>query len=257
MQRAWPALAVLLCGLARGQAPAYSAAGIVNAANYAPGPFAANSVVSIFGTNLCNCSTGASATEIAGGTLPGSLNNVSVYVQNMLAPVLYVSSSQINFLIPTDQTPGTLPVRVVKQGVTGPEVAITLVPGAPALFALPSGYAIAQDWNAANALVTADAPAHPGDLVIVYATGLGPAGYNPTGQVPTAAVWIDNRSSLTVFLDNVAVSAAQILYAGLTPGFAGLYQINLLLPANLGTDPEIRVAIGDQSSPAGLKLAVH
>ena len=66
--RHWP----LLCGLARGQAPAYSAAGIVNAANYAPGPFAANSVVSIFGTNLCNCSTGAPATEIAGGTLPAA-----------------------------------------------------------------------------------------------------------------------------------------------------------------------------------------
>src|SRR5579872_3179338 len=47
VHRAWPALAVLLCSAARGQAPAYSAAGIVNTANYAPGPFAPNSVVSI------------------------------------------------------------------------------------------------------------------------------------------------------------------------------------------------------------------
>jgi uncharacterized protein (TIGR03437 family) len=48
-----------------------------------------------------------------------------------------------------------------------------------------------------------------------------------------------------------------IQYAGLTPGWAGLYQINLIVPGNVGTDPEISVAIGDQASPAGLKLAVR
>ena len=210
---------MLLCSAARGQAPAYSAAGVVNAANYAPGPFAPNSVVTIFGSDLCSntvCDkSGATASEVAGGTLPTfqGLAGVSVYVSNIAAPVLFVSPGQINFLIPTNLLPGTAQVVVVKQGVNGGPVNIALVPGAPALFPA-GGYAIAEDWNAANALVTADAPAHSGDVVILYATGLGAAGSNPTGLVPTAAVQIDNLASLKVYLDGVALDTAHILYAG-------------------------------------------
>jgi uncharacterized protein (TIGR03437 family) len=68
---------------------------------------------------------------------------------------------------------------------------------------------------------------------------------------------IQRLSDLKVYLGGTAINPASILYAGLTPGSAGLYQINLVLPDNLGTDPEIRVVIADQSSPAGLKLAVE
>jgi uncharacterized protein (TIGR03437 family) len=46
-------------------------------------------------------------------------------------------------------------------------------------------------------------------------------------------------------------------YAGLTPQSAGLYQINLQLPDSGPTDPELRVSIGDQSSQAGVKLALR
>lgn len=260
VHRAWLALAVLVCTTARGQAPAYSVAGIVNAANFAPGPFfAANSVVTIFGTNLSNASNGVSANQVPGGTLPTSegMAGTSVYVANMPVPLLYVSADQVNFLIPTNLIPGTVPVRVVKQGLTGPEVKITLVPGAPALFTTPDGYIIAEDWNAGYAVIASDAPAHAGDLVIVYATGLGAAGQNATGFVPASAVPIDNLASLNVYVNGVAVNRSAILYAGLTPGFAGLYQINLLLPADCGPDPEIRVAIGSQESPPGSKLYVR
>ena len=251
----------MVCSTARGQAPAYSAAGIVNAANFAPGPFAANSVVTIFGSNLANLpeKSGVSANQVAGGTLPTyeGLAGASVYVANMPVPLLYVSSTQINFLIPTNLIPGTVPVRVVKQGLTGPEVKITLVSGAPALFSMADGYVIAEDWNADYAVVTAATPARAGDVIILYATGLGPAGQNATGQVPASAVPIDNLAGLSIYLNGVALDRAAILYAGLTPGFAGLYQINLVLPANCSADPEIRVAIGSQISPAGSKLLVR
>ena len=256
MHRAWPALAVLLCSVARGQAPAYSAAGIVNASNYSPGPFAANSVLSLFGSDLSNSPAAVAASETAGGILLTQLGNVSVYVANMPAPLLYVSNSQINFLIPTELTTGVVTVCVVRQGVSGPIVNITLVTGAPALFPSADGYALAVDWNNGSTLETAQAPAQAGDTVIVYATGLGPAGNTPTGQVPGNAFQINNLSSLKVYLNDVAVDPLYIKYAGVTPGWAGLYQINLYLTLGLGTDPEIRVAIGDQSSPAGLKLAV-
>lgn len=260
MHRAWLALAVLLCATARGQAPSYSAAGIVNAANYAPGPFAANSVVTIFGSNLSDTPSGVSATEVAGGTLPtnAGLAGVRVIVNGITAPLLYVSATQINFLIPAELLPGTFPVFVAKQGLRGPpDVNITLVPGAPALFSGADGYVIAEDWNAGYAIITTAAPAHAGDVVILYATGLGAAGYDTTGQVPASATPIDNLASLNVYVNGVALDRSAILYAGLTPGFAGLYQINLVLPPNPGADPEIRVAIGNQESPPGSKLAVH
>jgi uncharacterized protein (TIGR03437 family) len=185
------------------------------------------------------------------------LANVSVYVQNMVAPVLYVSPTQVNFLVPANLAPGFAPVRVVKQGLTGPAVNIAIVAGAPALFPLADGDALAVDWNNSNALITANAPAHAGDFIIIYATGLGAAGVMTTGEVPSAGIAINNIAALKVTLGGLTVNPALIQYAGLTPGWAGLYQINLIVPGNVGTNPEISVAIGDQASPAGLKLAVQ
>ena len=52
MLRTWLALAVLCAGTARAAGPSYAASNIVNASNYAIGPFAPNSVISIFGTGL-------------------------------------------------------------------------------------------------------------------------------------------------------------------------------------------------------------
>jgi len=53
------------------------------------------------------------------------------------------------------------------------------------------------------------------------------------------------------------VDPARVFYAGLAPGYAGLYQINVVLPEDLPSDPEIRVSVGSQSSPGGLKLPVR
>jgi uncharacterized protein (TIGR03437 family) len=253
----WPALAILLCSVARGQAPAYSAAGIVNASNSAAGPFAPNSILSLYGANLSYAPGPVTAQEQPGFPLPTSLGGVSVYVSDIPAPLLYVSASQINFLIPMDLLPGTKSVRVVRQGTTGPEAPIAVISAAPALFAM-SGYALAADWNAGGAVITPDAPAHPGDVIILYATGLGKPAPGPgAADVPTTANPILAVSDLKVTLAGVPLDSASVKYAGVTPGWAGLYQINLVLPDKLPPDPEIIVSIANQASLAGLKLAVR
>jgi uncharacterized protein (TIGR03437 family) len=251
----WLVFALLLANTAWGQAPVYSAAGMVNGPNYAPGPFAPNSIVSIFGSGLARSSQGVTAADIVNNTLPVELNSTRVYVMNSPAPLLYVSDGQVNFLIPGNQLDGDVQIRVVREGLTGPEVTVTLVDAAPALFQTAAGYAIAAHLD--NSLIAPGSPAQAGEIIVVYACGLGRTLPNPApGAIPQSAAVIQRLSDLKVYLGGAAIDAASILYAGLTPGSAGLYQINLVLPDNPGTDPEIRVAIADQSSPAGLKLAM-
>jgi uncharacterized protein (TIGR03437 family) len=256
--RSWLALVVLCVGAARGAAPSYSAESIVNTPNYTLGPFAPGSIVTIFGSGLGESAQGI--TLDAGALhLPFELNNARVTVSNEPAALFYVSGSQINFLIPPDLLTGPVTIRVTLDGnaTPGPEITVALVDAVPALFPMASGYAIAQ--HADGTLLTADSPAHSGDIVVIYLTGLGRTSNNPSrkGEIPQYAEQMLLLSDLKVWLGGTVMDPLLVKYAGVTPGFAGLYQINLELPGNLGTDPEIRVAVGGQSSPAGLKLPVR
>jgi uncharacterized protein (TIGR03437 family) len=202
------------------------------------------------------------AGDIQGGCLPTMLNGVEVVtsVTGSPVPLFYVSPTQINFLMPINATEGTFTVRVLREGSTGPEVPITLLEAAPALFVSPvdPGYALAQKWPAYS-LIAPDSPASPGDLVILYATGLGNTQNDPTAkpaEIPQFPGKILLFNELQVFLDGKQVDPAKVLWAGLSPGNAGLYQVNLYLPEDTGPDPEIRLLLEGQPSAAGLKLAV-
>ncbi len=189
----------------------------------------------------------------AGLCLPVEMNFVRVYVNGYPAPMLYVSDGQINFLIPSNLIPGPAVIQVLS-GIYGPEVTVTLVDAAPALFPMPGGYAIATD--ATGKLLTAEAPAHPNDTVVVYVTGLGYTSPNPgLGAIPNSA-W-PALAAVKVALNGAALDPVRIKYAGVTPGSAGLYQINLVLPDGAGVDPEIVVSAGSTAGQGGLKLAMR
>lgn len=215
-------------------------------------------MLTVFGSNLARDKQGLTSDSISGGKLPTTLAFASVYVQDSPAALLYASPTQINFLVPSDQIAGNVTVRVVREGWTGQPVTITLVDSAPAVFTDSSGHILAEDWNAKDALVTADAPAHSGDMVVLYATGLGHAQPNPSpGEIPKTAAVIAAKD-LKVLLNGVAVDPSLVKYAGLTPGCAGLYQVNVLLPGDgIGIDPEVRLTVGTQSSQPGVKLVVR
>lgn len=153
-------LAVLAAGAAWGQAPGYFSGSIVNSSDYSSGPFAPNSALSIFGTNLSWSTQVLTSGDISGNTLPTQLASVEVYVDNWPSPLLYVSATQINFLVPGNEISGSITVRVVREGVTGPEVTLTLAEAAPALFDLGTGYVIAA--HADGSLITALSRPKPG-----------------------------------------------------------------------------------------------
>jgi uncharacterized protein (TIGR03437 family) len=252
MARNWLVLVVLVIKAAWPQAPSYTAAGIINASDYSSGPFAPNSVVSLFGSNLA----WGDGSVVVSPTAPIVLNGVAVYVDNMPAPLLYVSGPQINFVIPSVLLAGAVTVRVVKQGVSGLPVTIQLVNSAPALFDIGTGFAIATHLD--GSLLSATAPGQPGEFVVVYATGLGYTEPIPQyDQIPSVAAVMMWLSDLKVSLGGAVLSSDRIAYAGVTPGYLGLYQLNIQLPPDVGANPSIQVSVGPQTNAGNLKLAVQ
>ncbi len=230
--------------------PTYAAAGIVNAATNLPGNYAPNTIVSLYGTNLSYNVAG-----IAPGstTMPRTLGGVTVYVGSEFANLFYVSPTQINLLIPNNLLPGKIAVTVVREGVAGPDITITLTETAPGLFPLNPSTAIVT--HADGSLVTADAPAKAGEVVVVYAVGLGRTVPDALpGEIASRISPIQHWKDMQVWLNGVVMDQTLTLYAGLTPGCAGLYQINFLIPSGVPANPEIRVAINGQVSQGGLLL---
>lgn len=228
------------------QAPCYPAAGIVNAASNQPA-LAAFTWVSIYGTNLSSVTRVRSAEQSLG------IGGVDVLVGGLPALVSYVSPLQVNFLVPASVAAPQATIRVMREGSRGPAVPVALGDSAPALFQMDAERVVAvhADWT----LVTRAEPARAGELIVLYATGLGPFEWPlEDWEIPRAANWILRRAEFVVLLDGEPVSQPRVAYVGAAPYYLGLYQINLVLPERLGHDPEIRILLGSHPSPAGLHL---
>jgi len=251
-------VALLLAAVfAKAEAPLYSAASIVNAADNQPGTLAPNTLATVYGQNLAYGTRALSADDVRGGVLPTVFpgTGAQVVIGGLIANLIYVSPTQINFLVPPNLIPGPVNLNVVVDGWAGPTIPIQLAAVSPALFQLDPQDAIAT--RADGSLITPAAPAAPGEVIVLYATGLGqtapPVVYC---QLPIAAAAITQIANFSVLLDGVPVDASAVAYAGIAPGFAGLYQINLILPASVGANPQVSIGFAGSPSPAGITLPV-
>jgi uncharacterized protein (TIGR03437 family) len=234
-------------------APAYTSGSIVQAADQLLGALAPNGIATIYGTNLAFATHALLPSDLQNGNLPLSLAGVTVYVNGLQANLFYVSAGQINFLIPYEITTSTAQVYVNRQGTTGPAVTIQLATAAPAFFQWSGNLAVAE--HADGSLVSPTAPARAGEIIVLFAAGLGRTSPDiSSGFIVQNAATILYLSQLQILLNGIPCLPQNILYAGVTPGFAGLYQINLRLPDPLPPNPEIQVAIGPQISPAAIQL---
>ena len=241
-----------------GAQPSPEITSVVNAAGFQPG-IAANSWITIKGTNLAS-TTGDWSNSVVNGRLPTSLDGVSVAIGGKAAYVYYISPGQLNVLAP-DIPAGPVTVTVTTPVGTAVSFASNASPYGPAFFLWPGSQAVAtrQDYSYAAKAGTfagaATVAAKPGEVIILWATGLGPTlPATPSGvSVPLDGSY-PTASSPTVTINNAPVT---VYGAALAPGSAGLYQIAIQVPGTLAEgDWPIQTTIGGATSPAGIVLSV-
>lgn len=237
--------------------PYYTEASIANTAASIAGYYAPNSFVTVYGVNLAFTTAALTADDIAAGMLPIDLpgTGVHVLINQTAADIYYVSPGQINLLIPNYLAAGPATLQIEVDGVAGPAVEITLTAVAPAMYQTDATTVLAIHLD--GTIVSSTAPAQPGEVIVFWATGLGPTLPEPEpNQVPESAATLATPG-FDVWLNGAPVDTELILYAGVSPGFAGLYQINLKLPADAPANPQIQIGWSGQLSPPQLFLPVQ
>ena len=222
--------------------------GIFNSASYAPitAGIAPGEMLTLFGTGMAPAGTSKSAPA---GPVPNLLAGVQVLMNGKPSPVFYVSPTQISAIVPYALTPSSTQfvatIQVNNNGVLSNPVTLYLTDALPGVFTQnQSGIGLgAVLHNADSSLVTEKNPAKVGEFLQVYLTGLGtvsPAlaqdgALGPLNPLSYADLF--NSSNLLVnFIDfnNDVFQAATVTFAGLAPGYAGLYQINVQVPTGVG-----------------------
>jgi len=251
--------------------PTISANGVVGAGLSVPAVTTAstNGILSAFGTNFAPIGTfkQVGAGDLLNGQLPTIFEGVCVLVGSVRAPIFAVLSNQINFQATQVPASGTIPVQVVRNCGTANELhsdpqPVTAQAASPEFFYFQHTASGKNPIAAINATTgkyvgsagllpgATFAPASPGDILTLYFTGGGTT--NPAfaaGELPGKAARVTGTTQVTV--GGIAVSSADVLYAGVAPQYAGLYQLNLRLSKDTPDgDQPVVLTIGGVASPA-------
>jgi uncharacterized protein (TIGR03437 family) len=179
---------------------AIAASRVVNAASFTAG-IAPGGLVAIFGNGF---SGAAAATTVS--------------FDGMAATVLAATPFQVNAQVPANIAAGTH-IMVVSSAYGSAQASVQVSAVAPAIFLLSGTEGAVENQD--GSVNSAANPLTRGQTLIAYATGLGATSVQGTlAPVITPVMAVLNR---------VAISPA---YAGLAPGFIGLYQVNIPIPAN-------------------------
>jgi uncharacterized protein (TIGR03437 family) len=222
----------------------------VNGASYAPaasanGAIAPGSIVAIFGSNLATAA--ASASNIP---LPASLGGTSVTMNGAQVPLFYVSGGQVNAQVPFGIPSGSVSIQVQRGSQSTTVQTATVASASPGVFTVNANGSGGGIFLHANyTAVNSSSPAQPGETILIYCTGLGatsPAVTSGNGA-PTSP------TSNTVVMPTVTIGGVSsfVSFAGLAPGYVGLYQINAQVPAGVSAGtPQVIVQMNGVQSNA-------
>jgi minor extracellular serine protease Vpr len=205
---------------------------VVGAASFLPG-VSPGELVTIFGNNLSDVSGVVVANT---NPLPYELANVSVDINGIPAPIFSVAyngtEDQISVQVPYDTAtgPSAALVEVFDYGESVGTAQADSYTEDPGIFTYQGNYAVAllyPDYS----LIGPNNPALPGDYIILYTTGMGPLSLDlRDGYGAPSSPLARTEEPFQVLL---AGRECDVFFSGLAPGFVGLYQLNIQLPANL------------------------
>ncbi|OFV94779.1 MAG: hypothetical protein A3F68_12655 [Acidobacteria bacterium RIFCSPLOWO2_12_FULL_54_10] len=239
-------------------APSVNDGGVLNSASYniASTTVAPGTIAIIFGTNLtangtscvppdCNPTLGQD------GKLGTTMAGAQVKVNGAPVPIFYALPLQLAVQIPTELTGTSATVEVTVNGQTSAARTVLMETQTPGIYTnLSTGSGPGSITHADGSLVTVQNPAHRGEFIIIYGTGLGAV--NPpvaTGILPGNSGTEPHRTvtQVTVTIDGINVPAD---FAGLAGCCAGLNQINVLVPqtTRIGNDIAVRLTMGTKQS---------
>ncbi len=212
---------------------------ITNASDYS-GAIAPGSIATLFGTDF----TAEAPVNATITPLPFFLDQVTVYVNSIQAPLFYVSADQINFQIPFETAVGSATVYV--QSATGSTSApITIAIAAPGIFQYGTNRAIAVDYP--SPLNADSAPAAAGSVLVVYMTGIGSVGSAyPSDGYPAPEDTL--YPSIYTATASIGGADAPVQFIGLAPGFVGLTQANIQVPSLPNGDYPLTITLAVPSN---------
>ena len=244
-----------------GPAPSIGVGGIVNAASFVAAPnntAAPGALISIFGADL------ATETGFAGQLpLPIDINGTRVLVNNIPAPLIFVSPGQINAQIPVaPEIPvgvaASVVVRITGRPDSAPEP-ILVEAVSPGVFDVGGGQGAVLIANTDILVAPVGSipgresrPANPGEFVSIFCTGLGQTDPPQVSGQPAAG-----ERTLEMPTVTIGGEVASVDFSGAAPGFVGLNQINAIVPDLPAGDHEVIITVVGRQSRTGVTLRVE
>ncbi|HSP66295.1 MAG TPA: hypothetical protein VLN48_01130 [Bryobacteraceae bacterium] len=207
-----------------------SPAGVANAASSAPftAGVSRNGFIALYGSGL-------SSTTLQDDRLSYNLGGVQVLVNGRLASIYFVRSDVVLAIVPFATTESIASIQVINNGVASAVRTVRVKDGTPGIYTNPPGgvsRAIAQHIRGNTApLVTPQDPARPGETITLWVAGLGDVNPPVSDGVAPPIDPLSRAVHQPVML--VHGEEAKILFAGLAPGFPGVYIINLTIPSDV------------------------
>jgi uncharacterized protein (TIGR03437 family) len=249
---------VFFAGTARLK-PAIQAGGVVNTASGEAGQgLAPGSYISIYGKGLSE-STRTASTPYLPVSLAGVSVSFDIQAKKISVPgrLSFVSGGQVNVQIPWELQGQTSAAMKVSIGDSSSDIyTLVLKDSAPAAFVYTDsgGQLLSATLDENFALVSTANPAKKGRAVQIYANGLGPVDNVPaSGEVAPSQPLAPSRVLPTV---TIAGKPADVLFSGLAPFNVGLYQLNVIVPADTpsGIQPVVITANGVVSKTTNLPI---
>lgn len=236
-------------------APRIASGAVVNAASGEAAVVSPGGYISLYGVEL-----GEGAVAAQSIPLPVSIGSTQVILSGRALPLSFAGPGQVNALVPYDLSVNTQHQVSVRRGSTSSSLeAVTVAPAQPAIYTLNQtgrGAGVIVD-GLTNAVITPQRPARRGDVLVIYANGLGAV--SPPVALGAAAPLAGPLSRVVAPVSvRIGGVDTRVDFAGLAPGFPGLYQLNVVVPAAAPAGDEVPVTIetNGQTSPA-VTLAIR